>query len=284
MQTIIIDEEFKSLLPALDKETYTSLEENLISNGCRDALILWNDILIDGHNRYDICSKNNIPFNTVNKDFASREEVLIWIISNQVSRRNLTQMQLSFFRGLHYKADKKIVKNTGGKNQHSEPDEVIGQNVQKPQSQSTVERLGQKYHVSAKTIQRDAKVAEVIDRIGEISPEAKRKILSGDVDVDKRELIGFSSKQKGDIEVLATEIEEGTYKKNLNFEPEPVKDEDTTDRYLAELSRVGTIIDGLEDDIQKKLQRLSKNGSIEKLKKALSAYINSLERILSTVK
>jgi hypothetical protein len=106
MQTITIDEEFRSLLPTLDKETYAALEDNLITNGCRDALIIWNDILIDGYNRYENCSRLRIPYNIVSMDFDSREEVLIWIISNQVSRRNLTQMQLSFYRGLHYEADK----------------------------------------------------------------------------------------------------------------------------------------------------------------------------------
>jgi len=54
MPNIIIDEEFKALLPALDKDTYAMLEENLLKNGCRDSIVLWGDILIDGHNRYEI--------------------------------------------------------------------------------------------------------------------------------------------------------------------------------------------------------------------------------------
>ena len=71
---IIIDEEFKALLPALSKETYTMLEENLIQNGCRDSIALWGNTLIDGHNRYEICSKHKIPFNTINRDFASSRD------------------------------------------------------------------------------------------------------------------------------------------------------------------------------------------------------------------
>jgi hypothetical protein len=57
VQEIIIDEEFKSLLPELDPITYSALEENIIQNGCRDAIVLWRGILIDGHNRYRICQK-----------------------------------------------------------------------------------------------------------------------------------------------------------------------------------------------------------------------------------
>ena len=51
MAEIIIDEEFNSLLPALDEQTYAMLEENLLENGCMNPLVLWNGILIDGHNR-----------------------------------------------------------------------------------------------------------------------------------------------------------------------------------------------------------------------------------------
>ena len=102
MQRIIIDEEFKALLPALDTDTYARLEANLLENGCRDSLVVWNGVLIDGHNRYEICTKHGIPFKTVNKEFSSREAALIWIISTQLSRRNLTPAQLSHYRGLHY--------------------------------------------------------------------------------------------------------------------------------------------------------------------------------------
>ncbi|MCL2680008.1 MAG: hypothetical protein FWF11_00805 [Coriobacteriia bacterium] len=105
---IIIDDEFKYLLPPLDAETYAALEANLLQHGCRDALVLWDNILIDGHNRYEILSKHGLPFNTISKDFDSREEVLIWIVSTQVARRNLSPLHLSHYRGLHYKADKKM--------------------------------------------------------------------------------------------------------------------------------------------------------------------------------
>jgi len=127
MQEIIIDEEFKALLPTLDQTTFKLLEENIIENGCRDPLVLWDGVLIDGHNRYEICTQHFIPFATVDKEFASREDALIWIISTQVSRRNLSPMQLSYYRGLHYRAEKKRISNARGVNQHSEVD---GQNDQ----------------------------------------------------------------------------------------------------------------------------------------------------------
>ncbi|MCL2813300.1 MAG: hypothetical protein FWD23_01740, partial [Oscillospiraceae bacterium] len=81
MREIIIDEQFKALLPALDAQTYALLEESLLANGCLHPLVLWNGVLIDGHNRYEICTKHEIPYNTIDKEFGSRDEALIWIIS-----------------------------------------------------------------------------------------------------------------------------------------------------------------------------------------------------------
>lgn len=79
-----IDPEFKDLIRPLRRKEYLQLEENILDEGCRDPIIIWNDYIIDGHNRYSICTKYSIPFNTVSKDFASREEVIVWICKNQL--------------------------------------------------------------------------------------------------------------------------------------------------------------------------------------------------------
>lgn len=87
---LIIDEEFKNLIPPLTKDEYSQLEKNIINEGCRDSLVIWNDIIVDGHNRYQICTKNIIPFSTKEMDFEKREEAMQWIIRNQFGRRNLS--------------------------------------------------------------------------------------------------------------------------------------------------------------------------------------------------
>lgn len=84
-----IDAEFQSLIPPLTYEEKKMLEESILSEGCRDAIVVWNDTIIDGHNRYEICTKYNIPFETVNHDFDSRNDAIEWIIKNQFGRRNL---------------------------------------------------------------------------------------------------------------------------------------------------------------------------------------------------
>ena len=204
---IIIDEQFRSLLPALDKDTYARLEENLLLNGCRDALVIWKGegILIDGHNRYEICMKHDIPFNTVEKEFATREDVLIWIISTQVARRNLSPIQLSYFRGLHYHTEKK---RNGAINQYTRESAVV-QN--EPQQNSTATRLAKQYRVSRATVKRDAKLAESLDAIGEASPAAKQRILAGEAGIPKNALEQFTSRPREEIAEIATRIEEGVF-------------------------------------------------------------------------
>lgn len=88
-----IDKEFQGLIPPLTEDEFQQLEANIIADGCRDALVTWEGILIDGHNRYRICQENDIPFRTVSKDFPDRQTVVEWIIRNQFGRRNLTPFQ-----------------------------------------------------------------------------------------------------------------------------------------------------------------------------------------------
>ena len=70
-------------------EEYKGLEASILAEGCRDALVVWGDILVDGHNRYKICTEHNISYQVVQKDFTDRNRALLWIINNQLSRRNL---------------------------------------------------------------------------------------------------------------------------------------------------------------------------------------------------
>ena len=84
-----IDQEFQNLIPPLSSEEFSQLEENLINEGCRDALVTWNETIIDGHNRYKICTENKIPFSAKEMDFQNRDEAIEWIIRNQFGRRNL---------------------------------------------------------------------------------------------------------------------------------------------------------------------------------------------------
>jgi site-specific DNA-methyltransferase (adenine-specific) len=92
MENLKIDEEFKDLIPELQEEEFRQLESNLLNEGWRanERIIIWNGTIIDGHNRYAICQKNNIEFKTSEKKFKDKNEAIIWIIENQLGRRNLS--------------------------------------------------------------------------------------------------------------------------------------------------------------------------------------------------
>ena len=215
MQEIIIDPEFKKLLPELDSETLAWLEESLLEYGCMNPLVLWGDILIDGHNRYEIIKKHDLPFNTISMEFDSRDDVIIWIISTQVARRNLNQIQLSYYRGLHYSADKRV---QGTNNQFVQESEKAHSG---PFHSNTAERLAEQYNVSRNTIKRDSEFADAINSIGEISPEAKRRILSGSSGITRKHLKTLVQGAEDDIREVAENIENGTFERKFFTRDEP---------------------------------------------------------------
>ena len=88
--SITVDKEFESLIPPLSPEEFQQLEENCVKEGIRDALITWNGILIDGHNRFKIAVKHGLLWNEKRMEFADRNEAIRWIILNQFGRRNLS--------------------------------------------------------------------------------------------------------------------------------------------------------------------------------------------------
>ena len=275
MREIIIDEEFKFLLPELDGETFRLLEENILEFGCRDPLVLWNGILIDGYNRYRICSHHGIPFRTVDMEFDSREAVLIWIISNQVSRRNLTPIQLSHFRGIHYMADKKM---HGG---HNKLDLQKARGHFDPLlSGSTANRLAEQYKVSPKTIKRNAKLAETLNLIGETSPDIKRKILSGEIQVSKNRLEALASATRAEVEAVTADMETGEF---VGRAPRGSKqtvgsDGAVTDAVLPEIQRLNMIISDFASNFNNMFVTLN-SGSSAELKPVLRSYIDQLEEL-----
>lgn len=90
---LIIDPEFQTVAPPLMESEMGLLREDIIDHGCKFPLITWNGILIDGHNRYAICRANDIPFAVEEMEFENRTEAKLWIIKNQLGRRNLKVFQ-----------------------------------------------------------------------------------------------------------------------------------------------------------------------------------------------
>ena len=86
---MIIDKKFQALIPPLTAEEREGLESNIVANGCLDTLKVWGDILVDGHNRFNICVEHGIEYKTQAMKFVDRNAVSVWIIRNQLDRRNI---------------------------------------------------------------------------------------------------------------------------------------------------------------------------------------------------
>jgi hypothetical protein len=91
---IQINDVLRAYIDPLTEAEHEALERSLLAEGCRDALVLWNDVLVDGHNRYAICQKHGIPFKvTQNTNFKSMEDVMLWMIDNHLGRRSVSDFQ-----------------------------------------------------------------------------------------------------------------------------------------------------------------------------------------------
>lgn len=171
---IKIDNEFKNLIPPLTAEEYAGLEKSILTEGCRDALVLWNGIIIDGHNRYEICTKNNIPFNTVGKQFENRDKAKEWIILNQFGRRNLSP----YDRSLLVLKLKEMFREKAKENQVRTAENRVSQKSveQKIDTQKELARIA---GVSHDTIYKVEKIEQ------KATPEQKEKIKKGEVSIHK---------------------------------------------------------------------------------------------------
>lgn len=91
-----IDEDYKNLLPELTAEEYTGLERDIVKHGILSPIIVWNGVIVDGHNRYAIAQAHRFPdasIPTKEMQFDSKDQALSWILKHQLGRRNLTDFQ-----------------------------------------------------------------------------------------------------------------------------------------------------------------------------------------------
>ncbi len=91
---IVVQPDLKAYIDPLTAEEYEALERSLLREGCRDALVLWGDILVDGHNRHAICQKHGLPFQTLQStQFRNMDDVHLWMIEQHLGRRSVSDFQ-----------------------------------------------------------------------------------------------------------------------------------------------------------------------------------------------
>lgn len=172
---IRIDKELQALIPPLAAEERKQLEDNIIAEGCRDPLVVWNGLIVDGHNRYEICSRNKIKFKTIEVEFESKNAAKVWMIDNQKGRRNLTdgwkwELAQAKKKILEVKGKGNISANKGGTTTLSKVDKV---------AHNTQQELAKELGWST------GKVAMADKVWKDAKPEVKEKVRQGEVSINQ---------------------------------------------------------------------------------------------------
>ena len=209
-----IDPEFQALIHPLQRHEYLQLEENLLKDGCIDPIIVWDDTIIDGHNRYEICTRHNIPFHVLDRYFECREEAVAWICAHQLGRRNISEETRKYLIGTQYRASKIAdrMKNARGTNQHSSfpkgKKNVSDALVKGPSGHVTAQSVADENHVSAGTVQKYARYANALETIGEKVPELLPKILTGRYKISHKIIMELAKQSPEQIRGMMKRVEQ----------------------------------------------------------------------------
>lgn len=173
--TITINNELRAYTDPLTANEYAALERSILAEGCRDALVLWGDVLIDGHNRYAICRKHGIDFKTIQNDsFASIEDVMLWMIDNHLARRSVSDFQ----RGMLALRKKAILTARAKERQEAAPEAASADAPVTPPPLSTREEVAKVAGISSNAISR-------IERIQKTAaPELVEAIRAGTISIN----------------------------------------------------------------------------------------------------
>lgn len=198
---IVIDQEFKALLPRLSDDERKQLEANLIEHGCRNPIIVWatgsDDILVDGHNRYEICCEHGLPHRITRLKFADRDEAKRFMVLNQFGQRNLTDTAKAKLRGIAYNTTK--ADRGGDRKSNGNGCRLI----------DTAGTVAEKTGVSERTVRNDAKTAEQLAAIAAMAPELEQAIVAEEIEATRAEIKQLSEATPAQVQRVAEKVAAG---------------------------------------------------------------------------
>ena len=179
LNALKIDPEFQGKIPPLTFEELNQLESNILRDGrIINPIIVWEGLIVDGHNRFTIAKKHpEIPFTVHEKTFANRYEAIIWICKNQLGRRNLTPEQKKYLIGKQYEAEK----CANGGDRKSSTAKSVGQNGPLIDKHLTRKRIATENAVNDSFVKRAEQFSKGVDAAEEAVPGTRQKVLSGEV-------------------------------------------------------------------------------------------------------
>ena len=233
-----IDPEFAEKIPPLTPEEFEQLEANILAEGTvLNPLIVWNGVIVDGHNRYKIIRAHpEISFTTHEKKFADRYEAIIWICRNQLGRRNLTDEQKKYLIGKQYEAEKAA----RGENSRGQPRDKTGKfhrNVQNEHYGSQVpattrEKVAKENNVTGSFVHRADQFTRGLDAADAIIPGIRNEILSGTLKVPEKSVTAVARAAPDERPQLAEDLRKprpSPKKKKPEPDETPVQSEDMED-------------------------------------------------------
>lgn len=275
-----MDEDFKRFIPPLSAEERKQLEENILQDGCRDALVVWDKTIIDGHNRYEICTKHQIAFTIDSICFQSREGAISWICANQLGRRNITEETRYYLIGKRYEMEKKLneERNASGVNQHTEK-EVCNQNGNKPTIKETVhrtgEKLGKEYRIGSNTVVRYGEYASALDTICDASPELHAKIMSGQLKITQKNVVELSRLSPPGIRRVEAELPKDPTELIRYMDARGLFPKNTSNKTQLAQMQIGAIKD---------MPQYDPDDIILSLVLTVPSWVSSINRVLASAK
>ena len=223
LNALKVDPEFQGKIPPLTFEELNQLEANILRDGrIINPIIVWEGLIVDGHNRFIIAKKHpEIPFTVHETEFANRYEAIIWICKNQLGRRNLTPEQKLFLIGKQYEAEKsshgearKESHDENGRFHRSSQTDNSGEAIK------TCERIAEENGVSKATVLRASKYMKGVEIAESLIPGMREKILNKQVKVSKADMHRLA---RANYDARAQTLQEILHPE-LKVEPKPDAD------------------------------------------------------------
>lgn len=247
--TLKIDPEFKNLIPPLSPEEKLQLEANLKAFGCLDPLIVWQhqNILLDGHNRYEICVREQIPYKVLEIEIANREAAICWIANHQLGLGNITPEVASYLRGKRYlhlrgnREDNLRQNSPNGKNCLSVESDLKQDlsNGKSCLSVNVAKNLAAEYKVGERTIRNDAQFTRALDTLAQaLGNEIKHSILARNSGLTKKDILSLAKVAREEGKELAQKLLSNKLNKSDIVQQIKDKQRVPNPHYIGEVCRI----------------------------------------------
>ena len=237
LQHLTIDPEFASKIPPLREEEMKQLEENILADGVViNPLIVWNGVIVDGHNRHHILQKHpEIQFTTYEKQFPDRYAAISWICKNQLGRRNLTPQQFKYLIGQQYDAEKLAERFRG--NQYTSVERSgCGQNVHNQNPERTAEKIARENNLNEKYVRRAGHFAQGVDAAEEAVPGIKQEILTGSIKPTEKAVAAIAKAPPEERPALVQQLRQTKEPDKPEKKPKPKRSATETLQAIQDIS------------------------------------------------